>query len=693
MSAILYARNNSDIISTKQIIRKILEDALLQNTSEKAILLSKLVEYITRNYAITLSDEEVNAVIKDPKFSEIFDYYEDNGFKVSLKHKRRILLEQKITQNKNLGDYIAEFVKTQNLNDSKIDVFYRFFYGVFTTNLEGYKQLLKEKNILQVDDSSFADEDKIIINQFLDWDDKGKNAAIFNLASFALEYCMLTNKKDALFELNNLKNKNLYLDSNIIFRAIGVNGEDRQLRTEQFLSKFSKVGQNLYVTKETDTEIKETIDYYISKLNRALTPVVKVNPKVYVETVDIDGFYKFYYRWKVGRTDGSVGAFKIHLLAKYEELLSRFRIQKDSIKPFVEEDIKDLLSDYESQILSHNEEKSYSAASVDARNIIWIEHRRGGQNDDIYQVKCFFVSSDQHLRRWDFNRNTNEVPIVMLPSQWLSMVLRYMERSDDDYKSFVCFLNMKTNNLSLSEEQLLFAIEGISEITSDIAKQTYLIKAFVKEDFNNKLHGLTNEELQEKAKEFAESEYDKRIRELENDSRHNKLKISKLEDDSLKKEQRINKLEKAKAKHGKLSRVKISELQEQLKDVGTKLKQKESDYNQLKDEHEKMRLRRWKTPRCLCVFVVLLIWVVFLLLCFVATDWEYNYCSKILNWIANLDDNRKDIAKQIIFWPYLTLGICIIYCFISLLLVKSEDEKNDWHKKFLQAIKNKMGLS
>ena len=161
----------------------------------------------------------------------------------------------------------------------------------------------------------------------------------------------------------------------------------------------------------------------------------------------------------------------------------------------------------------------------------------------------------------------------------------------------------------------------------------------------------------------------------------------------MKKEQRINKLEKAKAKHGKLSRVKISELQEQLKDVGTKLKQKESDYNQLKDEHEKMRLRRWKTPRCLCVFVVLLIWVVFLLLCFVATDWEYNYCSKILNWIANLDDNRKDIAKQIIFWPYLTLGIYIIYCFISLLLVKSEDEKNDWHKKFLQAIKNKMGLS
>jgi len=324
MSAILYARNNSSTISTKQIIRKIIEDALYNNSSDKAIAISLLIESITKNYAITLSHEEILAVIKDQKFTENFDYYDDGGIKVSLKNKRRKLIEQEQVNNKNLNDYIVTFVKNHNLDKSKIDVFYRFLYSVFTTNLEGFKLLLKEKSILQIDDSTFGDEDKVIINEFLDWDDKGKNEAIFNLASFALEYCMLTNKKDALFEINNLRNKNLYIDSNIIFRALGVNGEDRKLRTEQFLSKFHSVRQDLFITKETDIEIKETIDYYITKLNRATTPAARVKPEVYLETVDIDGFYKLYFKWRVNRTDGSVSSFKTHLLAKYEELQNKY---------------------------------------------------------------------------------------------------------------------------------------------------------------------------------------------------------------------------------------------------------------------------------------------------------------------------------------------------------------------------------
>lgn len=590
ISALLYARNNSSNISTKQIIRKIVEDALLHNDSSKAVLVSSLVGFIDENYAIALSSEEVSAIIKDQKFKDSFEYYEDEGLKVSLKHKRRAVLEQENLSNKDLHDYIVDFIKAQNLDDSKIDVFYRFLYGVFTTNLEGYKQLLKEKSILQVDSSLFEDEDKIIINKFLEWDDKGKNAAIFNLASYALEYCMLTNKKDALFEIDNLKNKNLYLDSNILFRAIGVNGEDRRLRTEQFLTRFSKVQQNLFVTKETDTEIRETIDYYISKLNRAATPTAKVNPKVYVETVDIDGFYKTYFKWRINRSNSSINAFKVHLLAKYEEILGKHHIQKDSIKPFEDEDVKEQLKDYESQLLNNSEDKSYSAAETDARNMIWMECKRNGQNEDIYQVKYFFVSSDQHLRRWDYNRNHNEVPIVMLPSQWLSMALRYLERSDDDYKSFVCFLNMKVNRPTLSEEQLLYAIEGISEITSDITQQRYLIKTYIEEDFNNEIQGLTNEELQEKAKDFAETKFDKVLKELESENQNKEGKITQLEEEAFEKKKALAKANRQHKKQEELKGKLESENAEYKDEINKHRKEKREDYI-----NKQVRKWRWKT--------------------------------------------------------------------------------------------------
>ncbi len=590
ISALLYARNNSSNISSKQIIRKIVEDALLQNDPSKAILVSSLISFIDENYAIALSSEEVSAIIEDQKFKDSFEYYEDEGLWVSLRSKRREVLEQESMSNKNLHDFIVDFIKVQNIDDSKIDVFYRFLYGVFTTNLEGYKQLLKEKSILQVDNSLFGDEDKVIINRFLEWDDKGKNAAIFNLASYALEYCMLTNKKDALFEIDNLKNKNLYLDSNILFRAIGVNGEDRQLRTEQFLTRFSKVQQNLFVTKETDTEIRETIDYYISKLNRAVAPTTKVNPKVYVETVDIDGFYKSYFKWSINRHDSSINAFKMYLLAKYEEILVKHHIQKDSIKPFEDEDVKDQLKDYESQLLNHSEDKSYSAAEIDARNMIWMERKRNGQNEDIYQVKYFFVSSDQHLRRWDYNRNQNEVPIVMLPSQWLSMALRYLERSDDDYKSFVCFLNMKVNRPTLSEEQLLYAIEGISEITTDITQQKYLIKTYIKEDFNNELQGLANEELQENAKEFAKTEYDKALKELESENHSKETRITQLEEETFEKKKALAKANKQRRKQEELKGKLEFENAEYKDEINKHRKEKRESYI-----NKQVRKWRWKT--------------------------------------------------------------------------------------------------
>lgn len=645
ISALLYARNNSSNISTKQIIRKIVEDALLHNDSSKAILVSSLTDFIDENYAIALSSEEVSAIIKDQKFKDSFEYYEDEGLRVSLRHKRRAVLEQENTNNKNLHDYIVDFIKTQNLDDSKIDVFYRFLYGVFTTNLEGYKQLLKEKSILQVDNSLFEDEDKIIINRFLEWDDKGKNAAIFNLASYALEYCMLTNKKDALFEIDNLKNKNLYLDSNILFRAIGVNGEDRRLRTEQFLTRFSKVQQNLFVTKETDTEIRETIDYYISKLNRAATPTAKVNPKVYVETVDIDGFYKSYYKWRINRTDSSINAFKMHLLAKYEEILGKHHIQKDSIKPFEDEDVKEQLKDYESQLLNHSEDKSYSAAEIDARNMIWMERKRNGQNEDIYQVKYFFVSSDQHLRRWDYNRNHNEVPVVMLPSQWLSMALRYLERSDDDYKSFVCFLNMKVNRPTLSEEQLLYAIEGISEITSDITQQRYLIKTFIKEDFNNELQGLANEELQEKAKEFAKTEFDKALQELESENQSKESRITRLEEETFEKKKALAKANKQHRKQEELKGKLESENAEYKDEINKHRKEKRESYF-----NKQVRKWRWKTWWWIIGVGIILLLIVFISIWLKENNsesiklFELLVNNPVISWIGGIISTIIEIA-------------------------------------------------
>ena len=534
MSALIYANNNDGIISSKQICKKVIEDSLIK-ISTTAIPLSELMLYIQENYGgLSFSYEELENIIDTPKYKEHFDSYIDNDIKmVSLNGKRRITLEN-LPKVKNLQTYIEEYISNNGIDPNKIEIFRQFFYGVFTTNLSAYKKLLQEDYSIDVPEESYSEEDRLLINGFLNSEDPEKNKAIYNFASSALEFCMMTNKKNTTLEFNNLKNKNLYLDTNIIFRAIGLNGEDRKIRTRSFLRNIarSNLQQHIFITKKTEQEFRETLSYQLERLEDALKPTPNVNPKVYNEFITIDGIYKLYFKWKAGRSNSSIELFKAHILASYETLKETYKITKDSMVPFNEnnETIKENISAYASSIRKFDPEKQFIASEIDAYNIMWIEYKRGDSNNDIFNTKDFIISSDQALRIWDYNRNSNEAPIVMLPSQWLSLILRYLSRTDDDYKSFVCFLNMKVNSSVMSEEQLLYAIEGISETTSDILQQKHLITQLIKSDYQKKLCNLSSTEIIEKTKSFAQTEQDKIINSLEKNKAQNEDNISQLEE-------------------------------------------------------------------------------------------------------------------------------------------------------------------
>src|SRR5690606_15256579 len=80
-----------------------------------------------------------------------------------------------------------------------------------------------------------------IVNDFIQWEDEQKNNILYSLYGAGLEFSILSVKKD-LVNLNAFKNKTLYLDTNVLFRLIGLNGEDLANRTEGFLKRFKKLG-------------------------------------------------------------------------------------------------------------------------------------------------------------------------------------------------------------------------------------------------------------------------------------------------------------------------------------------------------------------------------------------------------------------------------------------------------------------
>ena len=63
---------------------------------------------------------------------------------------------------------------------------------------------------IQNEDSGYTNEQRRIINDFLDWDDKEKNEILFRLIAFSVDYCRLTTKKNINSFTALLKGKKFY---------------------------------------------------------------------------------------------------------------------------------------------------------------------------------------------------------------------------------------------------------------------------------------------------------------------------------------------------------------------------------------------------------------------------------------------------------------------------------------------------
>ena len=154
------------------------------------------------------------------------------------------------------------------------------------------------------------------------------------------------------------------------------------------------------------------------------------------------------------------------------------------------------------------------SATIDAENILWIEMKRENKVQNIFDTKYFFISSDQSLRRWDYQRE-DKTPIVLLPSQWMSILLRYLNRTEDDFKSFVSFLNLKNSEVLINSEKLHIVLAGIAEMTTSIEQQRFILNNLVENKFNSVVsRSMSNEQIFENAKKYAKSKLENEVEKL-----------------------------------------------------------------------------------------------------------------------------------------------------------------------------------
>ena len=517
LAAAIYSESN-DVVSDAEIQLQIIKCMFVATGNDyltKSEIISKLLEI----YKYHISEDEVDNILRKTKgvFQAIT---KDDEKAVCLTQSAYSECEE--AQKNNIDSFIDAFITEKEIaNPEKCkSAIHVYLYELTTTNINSYRVLLAGKDgtqfsssELSVDVSCLSDAEKQLVHDFLAWDNIAKNAALGNLVYCCLEYCLLINGDSPNSLLKGfIRRREIYLDTNVIFRALGINGVSRQNVVTTFLRKCKQAKLKLLISHSTRTEFFDTIGYYVSQME--YYPRGDIYSGAYEEIADYS-IFAFYENWRQEHSQMSLKYFVAHIKSLYLKLIKDFGIEDDVKIPgtiYHSGEFKDVRNRYSASIKSVKQgikadyladDYHYSNRdSHDATVVRYIELLREKSADK----DIFLASSDRALRLWDMNRLDGEYPVVVYPSQLFLILLKTCGRSDNDYDSFVSFINIRPSSKRVSPENAHIILSGISSITEDISAQEHLVEAVFSDDFQNVIKNSTSDmDLYEKVQRISQN--------------------------------------------------------------------------------------------------------------------------------------------------------------------------------------------
>ena len=454
LAAAIYSESN-DVVSDAEIQLQIIK-CMFVATGNDYLIKSEIISKLLEIYKYHISEDEVDDILRKTKgvFQTIT---KDDEKAVCLTQSAYSECEE--AQKNNIDSFIDAFITEKEItNPEKCKrAIHVYLYELTTTNINSYRVLLAGKDgtqfsssELSVDVSCLSDVEKQLVHDFLAWDNIAKNAALGNLVYCCLEYCLLINGDSPNSLLKGfIRRREIYLDTNVIFRALGINGISRQNVVMTFLRKCKQAKLKLLISHSTRTEFFDTIGYYVSQMEHY--PRGKIYFGAYEEIADYS-IFAFYESWRQEHAQMSLKYFVTHIKSLYLKLIKDFGIEDDVKIPgtiYHSGEFKNVRNSYSTSIKSVKQgikadyladDYHYSNRdSHDATVVRYIELLREKSADK----DIFLASSDRALRLWDMNRLDGEYPVVVYPSQLFLILLKTCGRSDNDYDSFVSFIQLQ----------------------------------------------------------------------------------------------------------------------------------------------------------------------------------------------------------------------------------------------------------
>lgn len=501
-----------------------------KNNGQFGLSVIDIIDQLKSRYSLNFSDSEILKAIENRKQSRIICIDIDN---YSAQKKYAITPEEyeKITQrenNKKLSVYIKQFLDEHTdvtfSEEEMQELLNKHFYCVFNSNAATILDLINRNydytENLSIKQFEFSIEEKATINQFLYWNDPGKNKCVYEMVSCCFDYCMMTTKHDSDAFKGIFNQKVFYLDANIIFRLMGLNHESRRRVIDTFIKKCKEQKVRVRITNHTRQEIADTIEYHVKGIRHLLRNTSPLQPKAVRDmstTIVNQSFYQAYYDWCLDpiNTYNDYQNFEHHLKKQANEILYQFE-QKD-FESFAETDkqhfstLVDSLSEYKKE---HHRKAYDENIKTDVNNFLFVSScNEKTKGSDFLSIHNYLISADHTFGDWAKEIKPGSIPVVILPSVWYSIMLQYSGRSDDDYASFTSFLNFSLSNNDSSENsdrkldilKRVITLDERADIKSEIIYE-------IEEKLNNKdTLDLESEDIEVLIKEAHQGILDREV--------------------------------------------------------------------------------------------------------------------------------------------------------------------------------------
>lgn len=353
-------------------------------------------------------------------------------------------------------------------------------------------------------------------NEFLEWDNEEKNKAIYSLFEKAIEFAILTSGRGiSSISKDIFTNKTYYLDANVIIRALGVDGEEREESILSVLESCNHDGIKFKIGKCTSDELYGIINKRSTDIKQKTNSEAEQILSSIIDELPLNNSFETDYlkRRKAGIVS-SPNNYRLTLEQKLERFVDKFSLTVEVIKHIRSTDISQMTNKlYDAKQNDYNRRYySKGAALVDAKNILHVRNIREDNNYNYKDIKSFYLTTDGTLNEIIGNENPKAVSETILPSQlFLIHNSFHKTTTQEDYSDFIKFIKMRKTDFKLPGNEVFNYLDQIRAVTSEPKDISSSLRAYANYRFQNRDNYKEKKERIVPIKEFTASLLEKEL--------------------------------------------------------------------------------------------------------------------------------------------------------------------------------------